>query len=288
MTRDARRVLLGACLVLLSIVGAASAFAAVEVPALHARVTDLTHTLTPTQTATLEQTLQAFEERKGAQIAVLMLPTTDGEPLGDYSMRVVEAWKLGRKGVDDGVLFIIAKDDHEMRIEVGYGLEGALTDVQSKRIIRDVVTPYFKQGEFYLGIVAGTDRIMSAIAGEPLPEPTVTQRARRPGSDIGSLLPVLLVVTLVIGGILRAIFGRLGGAALASVATAFIVWLLVGTLFVAIIVAVVAFLMTLLGGGGSGWGGRGGWGGGFGGGGFGGGFSGGGGGFGGGGASGRW
>jgi uncharacterized protein len=266
-------------------------FADVPIPRLTSPVTDLTGTLSPSQIASLDQSLRAFEARKGSQVAVLIIATTEPETIEQYSIRVADAWKLGRKGVDDGAIFLIAKNDRNMRIEVGRGLEGALPDVIAKRIIRDDVTPHFRTGEFYLGILAGTDRIMRTIDGEPLPQPSVMQRARKPGSDIGSALPILLIISMVVGGILRSIFGRMGGASLASVAAGFIVWLLLGTLSVAIIAAIIAFIVTLATGGGSGWsgGGRSGWGGGFGGGsGGGGGWSGGGGGFGGGGASGRW
>jgi uncharacterized protein len=275
------------------------AFALTPVPPLTSPVTDLTNTLTPSQVASLDQTLRAFEEKKGSQVAVLIVPTVEPETIEQYSIRVAEAWKIGRKGVDDGVLFIIAKNDRAMRIEVGYGLEGALPDVAAKRIIRDVVTPHFRSGDFYLGIVAGADRIMAIISGEPLPEPTIAQRARKPTSDIGSIMPVLMFGVIAFSFVLRAIFGRIGGASLASVVVGFIVWMIVGTMVVAVIAAIIAFVITLIGGGGSGmsrrgrryYGSGGGWGGGWsggGGGGFGGGWSGGGGGFGGGGASGRW
>jgi len=274
------------------------AFALVPIPPLTSPVTDLTNTLTTSQAASLDQTLRAFEQKKGSQVAVLIVPTTEPETIEQYSIRVAEAWKVGRKSIDDGVIFVIAKNDRAMRIEVGYGLEGALTDVAAKRIIRDVVTPHFRSGDFYLGIVAGMDRIMGIVSGEPLPEPTIVERARKPSSDIGSSLPVLLFIVIGVSGMLRAIFGRLGGASLASVGVGLIVWLIVGTVVIALIAAVIAFVIALLGGGGGGmsrrrggwYRGHGGFGGGWGGGssgGFGG-WSGGGGGFGGGGASGRW
>jgi len=274
---------------------ASHANAEVAVPALRSPVTDLTQTLTPEQSAALEQALRAFEERKGSQIAVLLVPTTQPETIEQYSIRVADAWKIGRKGIDDGVIFLIAKNDRAMFIEVGTGLQGALPDVIASRIIRDAVTPHFKAGEFYLGITAGVDRIVRTIDGEALPPPK--RRAMNVDGHIGNALPVLLIGVFVVGGILRAIFGRFGGAALASGVVGFIVWLLVSTVIVAVIAGIIAFFVTLLGGGGGGRGGwssgrRGGWGtgGGFGGGfgGGGGGWSGGGGGFNGGGASGRW
>ena len=300
LARHASRVTHHAIVALVVALQCPNAFALTPVPALTSPVTDLTNTLTPSQVASLDQTLRAFEQKKGSQVAVLMVPTTEPEAIEQYSIRVAEAWKLGREQEDDGVLFVIAKNDRAMRIEVGYGLEGALTDAATKRIIRDVVTPHFRTGEYYLGIVAGTDRIMSIVNGEPLPEPTIAQRARKPTSDIGSILPVLLFGIIAVTGFLRAIFGRLGGASLASVIVGFIVWMIVGTAVVALIAGVIAFVIALLGGGGGGVSRRrrgfgGGWGGGWSGGssggfggGFGGGWSGGGGGFGGGGASGRW
>ena len=145
------------------LLGGALAHADVAVPPLHSRVTDLTGTLDAQQKSTLEQTLTAFERRKGSQIAVLLVPTTQPESIEDYAVRVEEKWKLGRKGVDDGVLLVIAKNDRKLRIEVGYGLEGVLNDATAKRIISEDIAPRFKQGEFYGGITAGVERMLSLI-----------------------------------------------------------------------------------------------------------------------------
>ncbi|KWR90866.1 TPM domain-containing protein [Cupriavidus sp. IDO] len=260
------------------------AAADVAVPSLTARVTDLTGTLTSEQVATLEQKLQAFEAEKGSQVAVLMVPTTQPEAIEQYSIRVVEKWKLGRKGADDGALLIIAKDDRTMRIEVGYGLEGVLTDAMSKRIISDDIVPRFKQGDFYGGVTAGVERIMGVINGEPLPAP---RRERGERDPVRQLMPVILVLTVVLGGLLRSFLGRGPGAVAAGGAVGIIGWLLSGALAVGFMAGAIALFFTLFGGSHMGWrgiGGRGGFGGGSGRGGFGGG----GGGFGGGGASGRW
>jgi len=258
------------------------------VPPLKARVNDLTGTLSEQQRAALEQTLAEFEARKGAQIAVLLVPTTRPEPVQSFAVRVQESWKLGRKGVDDGVLLAIAKDDRELHIEVGYGLEGPLPDAIAKRIIEEDIVPRFKQGDFYGGIRAGTDRIMRVIEGEALPAPP--RGMQKPGSRGLDLIVPFLFFVVVFGGVLRAILGRfLGGAAAGGIA-GFAAWVLTGTLAVALIAALFGFLVILMGGGRrmghGGWSSRGGWGGGgFGGGG---GFRGGGGMSGGGGASGRW
>ncbi len=196
------------------------AVADVAVPSLMARVTDLTGTLTTEQKQALEEKLQAFEAEKGSQVAVLMVSTTQPEDIEQYSIRVVEKWKLGRKGTDDGALLIIAKDDRRVRIEVGYGLEGVLTDAISKRIISDDIVPRFKQGDYYGGVTAGVERIISVINGEPLPPP----RGERGDDSVRQYLPIFLVLTLVLGGVLRSFLGRGPGA----VATGGVLELLVG------------------------------------------------------------
>jgi uncharacterized protein len=276
---------------------AAPALAQVEIPPLRAPVTDLTGTLTQDQIATLEQRLRAFEQRKGSQIAVLFVPTTQPETVEQYSIRVAEAWRLGRRGVDDGVLVLVAKDDRAVRIEVGYGLEGALPDVLANRITDQVIVPRFREGDFYGGVTAAIDRIIAVIEGEPLPENLRSEEGRAP-QGLGSALPVFLMLVFVVSGLLRRLFGSFGGAFFTSGVAGVLVWLLTSALGLAIGAAVIAFLFTIFSGGGGGrgwtssrrghhWGGGlgGGWGGG---GGFGGGWGGGGGGFGGGGASGRW
>ncbi len=261
------------------------ASAEVAIPPLQHRVTDLTATLNSAQQADLEARLAAFEAKKGSQIAILIVPTTQPEDIAQYSIRVVEAWKLGRKGVDDGVLVLLAKDDRRSRIEVGYGLEGALPDAIAKRIVTEVMRPYFKQNDFYGGLVAGTDKIAAVIDGEPLPSPPA--QAESP-IDYGlGLIAVVMWVAVAVGGLLRGLLGRAGGA-LAGGGLVAVLFLVLGLGFVmALILGAVTFFWTLAAGSGgrvfsSGSGG-------FGGGGLGGrGFSGGGGGFGGGGASGGW
>jgi uncharacterized protein len=285
----------GAALILLLLGSVASA--QVQVPTLTRRVTDLTATLDTAQAQALEQTLAAFEARKGAQIAVLLVPTTQPEAIEQYAIRVAEAWKLGRAKPDDGVLLLVAKDDRTLRIEVGYGLEGALNDATANRIIEEFIVPQFRAGDYYRGIAEGVDRIIRVVDGEALPAPP----GRDPAPDLRGfepVLPIVLMVALIGGSILRRLFGRVGGAATTSLIVGALVWFIVSVLGIAVVAAVIAFVITMLGGGGGGgWysstrGRRGGWtsggglGGGFGGGG--GSWGGGGGGFGGGGASGRW
>ena len=272
------------------------AWAQAAIPPLTGRVVDQTGTLTREQQAGLERTLQEFEARKGSQLAVLLVATTAPEPIEQYALRVGEQWKIGRKKVDDGAILVVAKDDRALRIEVGYGLEGVLNDATAKRIISEVIVPRFREGEFYVGINAGLDRMMRVIDGEPLPAPAKAQ----PGAQGESLqmLPVLLILALVGGSILRAVLGRFLGAAATGGVVGFVAWTLAGAIAMAALAGALAFFFTLMGGGGGrryggfpgmyggglgrggGWGGGGGFGGG--------GFRGGGGTFGGGGASGRW
>ena len=287
-------------LFLLLLAGAASAQDLQPVPALEARVTDRTGTLTAGQQAELEQKLAAFEQRKGAQVALLIVSTTQPEAIEQYSIRVVDAWKLGRKQSDDGVLLLVALQDRALRLEVGYGLEGVLPDAIASRIINDTIKPLFRQGDIYGGVTAGLQKVMQVVDGEPLPPPD--RSWKRPADRISGLLPMLLFGTVIIGAVLRRLLGRTLGAVATGGAAGGLVWvfsqvlgLAIGAGLIALVISFIASLASTgrgIGRGGPPWGGLGGGGfggGGMGGGGFGGGgFGGGGGGFGGGGASGRW
>ncbi len=263
------------------------------VPALSAHLTDTVGLLPEARRAALENRLIQLEQQNGAQVAVLIVATTRPEDVAAYALRVVEAWRLGRKGVDDGLLFVVAKDDRRMRIEVGYGLEGAVPDAVAKQIIADVVAPRFRAGDFPGGVEAGVDAIAARIAGAGLPAPPADGggAADIGESDFGGMLMLAVIVAIGLGGVLRAIFGRLLGATVASGVVGGGVWMLTGALTIGLIGAVLAFFFVLVAGtggasrhsGGPWMGGGGGFGGG-----GGGGWSGGGGGFGGGGASGGW
>ncbi|CAN7792087.1 TPM domain-containing protein [Caballeronia sp. LjRoot34] len=223
------------------------ASADVAIPPLTTHVTDETTTLTSEQRLALEQTLQAFEAKKGSQISVLIVPTTQPETIEQYSLRVVDQWKLGRGRIDDGVLLIIAKDDRTLRIEVGYGLEGALTDATSNRIINETIIPRFKQSDFFGGVSAGLDSIMSVIDGEPLPPPD--QRAGGVSEQLARYLPILFVLTLVAGGVCRTLLGRLPGSVVTGGAVAAVAWMLSGSLLIAVLAGAIALAFTLLGSG---------------------------------------
>jgi uncharacterized protein len=275
---------------LLCFSAAAAAAADVAVPPLSGRVVDQTGTLSSGEVAALTQTLKDLETRKGSQIAVLIVPTTDQESIEQFSIRVAEAWKIGRKKIDDGALLVVAKNDRRLRIEVGYGLEGALTDATARRIIDEDITPKFKSGDFAGGISAGVDRIIRVIDGEKLPAPE-PEHWRSPGllGNIDPFNPFFIAALFIVGGILRSTLGRLFGSLATGGFVGLLAWLLVGSLALSAIFAIIAFILTMFGESIASSGGRGGtWSGGSGGSSSGGGFSGGGGSFGGGGASGRW
>ena len=280
---------------------ALAAHAAIAVPKLTAHVMDSTGTLTASQRDALDGKLREFEARRGSQVVVLMVDSLGDETIEDFAGRVTDEWKLGRKGVDDGVLFVIAKQDRKLRIHTGRGVQGTLTDALSKRIVSDIVAPRFREGDFAGGIDAGVDAIMKAVEGEALPLPEPPPRGKVDSvSSFGDFAFLAFFAVPIIAGIMRSMFGRLLGAGATSAITGIGAWLLIGSIAIGAIAAFIAFVITMfmgLGGprivGPGGWGGgfpTGGWGGGgsWGGGGGGGGFSGGGGGFDGGGASGRW
>jgi uncharacterized protein len=279
-------------------IAALLASADVPVPTLAGRVIDLTGTLSGGAVNRIETELADFEAKKGSQIAVLIVPSTKPEEIEQYGIRVAEQWKLGRKGIDDGAILLVAKDDRRVRIEVGYGLEGALSDAISNRIIDETITPHFKLGDYDAGVEEGVKQMISVADGESLPAP---DRRWEHKSGVGNLLAFGLVLVVVGSGVLRAIFGRLFGSLATGGLAGGIVWLISHLMTLGVGAGVVAFLFAMLLGSGRGWSaGSGGWRGGFGGGigggsfgggrgfGGGGGFSGGGGGFGGGGASGSW
>jgi uncharacterized protein len=223
------------------------ALADVAVPPLVGRVVDQTGTLSTNDVSALNQTIRAFEARKGSQVAVLIVPTTDGEAIEQFSLRVAEAWKVGRKKIDDGALLVIAKNDRHLRIEVGYGLEGALTDVTSKRIIDEDITPKFKAGDFTGGISAGVDKMIRVIDGEklPAPEPPHWQPSTR-SFDPGDLFnPFLLIPVLLFGGALRMMLGRLLGSGVAGGLVALIAWFFFGSLILALLVGLVSSVLVM-------------------------------------------
>ena len=224
---------------------AVPAFADVAVPQLTGRVVDRTGSLSSSDIAALSQKLADFETRKGSQIAVLIVPTTDPETIEQFSIRVAEAWKIGRKRVDDGAILVVAKNDRHLRIEVGYGLEGALTDVTSRRIIDEVITPKFREGDFAGGISAGAERMMRVVDGEPLPAPSRSVNFANL-DDIGPLAPFALFASLVVGGILRSLLGRLLGSVATGSVIGLLALLILGSGALALLAGIIAFVLSFI------------------------------------------
>lgn len=260
-----------------TVLGCLPCFAQAPIPPLTGHVVDLTHTLSEEQRKATEAALAAFESRKGSQLAVLLIATTRPESIGQYALRVAEQWKLGRQKIDDGAILVVAKDDRAVRMEVGYGLEGALNDATSKRIIEESITPAFRQQDFAGGISAGLQSMMRVIDGEPLPAPRTDQALDPLGQ-----MTWIIALGILAGFALRTLLGRFSGALLAACIVGAVSWFMLGVLSMALIASVITLLTTWIGFTGlmaARFGGRSGPGGGF---------RGGGGGFGGGGASGRW
>jgi uncharacterized protein len=222
------------------------ASADVAVPQLTGRVVDQTDTLSSADIAALSQKLQDFESRKGSQIAVLIVPTTQPETIEQFSIRVAEAWKIGRKKVDDGAILVVAKSDRHLRIEVGYGLEGALTDVTSRRIIDEVITPKFRAGDFAGGVSDGVDRMMRVIEGEPLPSPSRTANFAHNLDDLVPVFAVALFASIGVGGFFRAILGRLLGSLVTGGIIAAVTWVILGSAALAAAVGVLGFIIGFI------------------------------------------
>ncbi len=246
------RLVKASLLALLLLCGSVGAFAQLAVPALTGRVVDQANTLSPREQASLDRKLADFEARKGSQIAVLIVPTTQPESIEQFSIRVAEAWKIGRSKVDDGAILVVAKNDRKLRIEVGYGLEGALTDATSKRIIDGVITPRFRTGDFAAGIDAGIDRMIRVIDGEvlpPVPVPAASERSASSGmiETLFEYAPFLFFGALFVGGILRMVLGRLLGSVVFGSLVTLVIWFLAASLLIAAVCGLIAFIVTLIG-----------------------------------------
>jgi uncharacterized protein len=281
------------CIILLLILLPQLAFS-LEVPQLRGHVNDYANMLSPAAAERLEQALAAFENSDSTQIVVLTVNSLESENLEGYSIKVADAWRIGQAKLDNGAILLIAKQEHKIRIEVGRGLEGVLTDLTSGRIIRGDISPYFKRGDYDAGIAAGVSSIMQVVRGEYQAQPRDLKQGKKSAEPVFTLLVFLLVAVVFLGSFSKYLGGAAGAAGLALIG--FLTFPGLGILVLALLGAagfvlglVVAFLFGG-GGGGRGFGGPfigGGFGGGSSGGGFGG-FSGGGGSFGGGGASGDW
>jgi uncharacterized protein len=226
---------------------AQAAFAEVAVPPLTGRVVDATNTLSSSDIAAQSSRLADLQRRKGSQIAVLIVPTTAPETIEQFSIRAAETWKIGRKKIDDGALLVVAKDDHKLRIEVGYGLEGALTDVTARRIIDETIVPRFRSGDFSGGIAAGLTRMIGVIDGEPLPVP-VPETSHGSNDFLLSFLnplnPFTLFFLFVIGAISRSLLGRLIGSLITGATMGWFAWYSLGSIGAAALAGAVVAAIT--------------------------------------------
>lgn len=228
-----------------------SAWAYVEIPKLSARVTDLTGTLNAGQASALENKLAAFEAKKGSQIAVLIVPTTEPEDIAEFGIKVADLWRVGRKGVDDGLILIVAKDDRKLRLEIGYGLEGVIPDAIAKRITSETIKPFFKNGDIAGGIDAGVNQVMGLIEGEQLPAPTPQNGYPQQDTEGGFIF--ILFGGLFVGSLLASMFGRATGGLMAGLGSAGVATLLMGFGLGAILVGIIVFFLISARGGGGGW-----------------------------------
>lgn len=223
---------------------AAEAGTEVGVPPLRGRITDLAGILSAQQSAQLEQRLAHFEQQKGSQIAVLLVPTTQPETIEQYGIRVVEQWRLGRKGVDDGVLVLLAKDDRTVRIEVGRGLEGAIPDAIAKRIVEEIMIPHFRNEDYYGGISAGVERVIGLVEGEPLPEAAWRGHQDRHVDAQGALFS--FIAAIVLGHFLKIFLGRMMAGVVAAGLLGFVVTGVFGLPFgSAIILGLIVFVFII-------------------------------------------
>jgi uncharacterized protein len=215
------------------------------VPPLTAHVIDQTGTLDPIQLKGLEDKLMAFEQASGTQIAILMVATTLPEDDASFANRVGNAWKIGRKGIGDGLLIVVAKNDRKIRVEVAKTLEGAIPDLAAKRIIDEAITPNFRKGDFAAGLHAGVDRLIARIKGEALPAPSQRSSSGK-GFDWMDLAIFLFIAVPVAGAVLRTMFGRKLGSLVTGGGVGAAAWLMSSSMVVAGIVALVALVISLL------------------------------------------
>ena len=217
----------------------------IAVPPLQTRVTDLTATLTRDQAAVLETGLAQLEKSHGSQVAILLVPSTRPESIEAYALRVAENWKLGRQGIDDGLLIVVAKNDRKLRIEVGRGLEGAVPDAVAKRIVAEVIGPRFKEGDFYGGLQAGVAKVQAAIGSEALPAPPSAVLSGGPTLDLDTVFIVGIVIAIVLGALMGRLLGRLGGSTVTAGGVGTLAWLASGSVLAALIGAVLVFVFVL-------------------------------------------
>ena len=204
------------------------------IPKLDNWVVDTTNTFNAAQKSALADRLETFEKTNGSQIFVLVVPTTGQEDIAQYTRRVYDQWQVGRKNIDDGVLLVVAKDDRRLRIEVGYGLEGAITDLQAGRIIREFISPDFKKNEYVAGVNRGVDKIMALGEGQDLPAPVTSNEIY---ADDESLVEILLIMAFF-----SWVLPPLGAALIAGVVT----FVMFQSVSIAVVSAIGAIVISLI------------------------------------------
>lgn len=227
------------------LLGLAMALAQQAVPELSAHVIDNTGTLNTQQVQQLENRLTTFEQSRGSQIVLLLVGTTAPEDIASYANRVANAWKIGRRGVGDGILIIVAKSERKVRIEVAKTLEGAIPDLMAKRIIDETITPRFKQGDFAGGLEAATGQIMLLIGGEALPAPEPIPTSGNAGFDLVDLALFVFFAVPVFGGLIRGVLGTKLGALVTGTGVGALALFFTASLLIASMAGVVALLITL-------------------------------------------
>jgi uncharacterized protein len=218
-------------------------------PPLTGHVVDTAGLLQATQAEALAQRLRQFEQQHGSQIVVLIVPTVQPESIEQYSMRVFDAWKIGRKQANDGVLLLVAVRDRKLRIDTGYGLEGALPDAIAKRIVADIIAPRFKAGDPYAGLQAGLEQILKLVEGEQLPAAAHGKKAQSGDGQFGELLVLGIVAATIVGGVLSLVLGRFFGSLATAGIVGAITWFMTASMLVMTGSAVLVFLYVLVTGG---------------------------------------
>lgn len=221
------------------------------VPALTGHVMDTTSTLTPAQLSALEAKLGAFEQSRGAQVVMLIVPSTQPEDIAAYAQRIGDSWKIGRKSIGDGLLLVVAKNDRTVRIETTKALEGAIPDLAASQIIDNAITPRFRQGDFAGGLDAAADQIMARITGEKLPAPAQGSGNRRSsnGGFDWTTLAVFLFFAVPLGGrVLSSVLGRKLGSVATGGAVGVLAWLFTSSLLIGGIAALAAIVFALIAG----------------------------------------
>lgn len=221
------------------------AWAQLAVPPLTAHVMDTTGTLDATQREALNSKLRAFEQSRGTQIVLLLVPTTQPEDIASYANRVANTWKIGRKEVGDGLLLVVAKNDRKVRIEVAKTLEGAIPDLAARQVIEQAITPRFKAGDFAGGLEQGSERLMTLILGESLPAPTADTSDGPAGFAWMDLALFAFIAVPVLGMVTRRVLGRKWGALATGSAVGTLALLITSSLLIAGVAAVAALLFTL-------------------------------------------